>query len=360
MAGGSTSFYPAGWPPDSRDAAGPSRCVTRRVPADTMTAMPTTGPRDLLMLERVPHGRTARRLDWPLLPPVVRRLVEDRFGTRVVGSVSSEAGFTPGLASVLVGADGRKMFLKAASTRAQRPFAAAYAEEIRHLPRLPAGLPVPRLLWSHQDDLWVLIALEHVEGGTPGRPWDRASLDRCLDTLEVLAGALTPAPSGLRLRGFGEEFEDLLDGWDHVRRTAPGWPHLEEAVRLAAGFAVATAGDTVVHTDARDDNFVLDPAGRAVLCGWSGAVLGAPWVDTVCLLITAAGDGHDADALLAGRALTRDVPPDDVDAVIALFCGYLLERRDQPARHSSPYLRRDQDWCAEAAWAWLARRRGWS
>jgi hypothetical protein len=326
-----------------------------------MTGMPTaTGPRDPLTLERVPHGRTARRLDWLLLPPAVRRLVEDRFGTEVVDAVSSGAGFTPGLASVLVGADGRRMFLKAASTRAQRPFAAAYAAEIRRLRQLPPGLPVPRLLWSHQDDSWVLAALEYVEGATPARPWDRAALDRCLDTLEVLAGALTPAPSGMRLRGFGEEFEDLLDGWDHVRRTAPGWPHLDDAVRLAARFAEATTGDTVVHTDARDDNFVLDRAGPAVLCGWHGPVRGAAWVDTVCLLITAAGDGHDADALLAARALTRDVPPDDVDAVIALFCGYLLERRDEPGRHSSPYLRREQDWRAEAAWAWLARRRGWT
>ena len=69
-----------------------------------MTAMPLAarGPQDLSTLEPVPHGRTARRLDWMLLPPMVRRLVEDRFGTTVVEAVSSEAGFTPGLR---VGAD---------------------------------------------------------------------------------------------------------------------------------------------------------------------------------------------------------------------------------------------------------------
>jgi hypothetical protein len=28
--------------------------------------------------------------------------------------------------------------------------------------------------------------------------------------------------------------------------------------------------------------------------------------------------------------------------------------------HSSPYLRRHQDWCAEVTWAWLSHRRAWT
>lgn len=318
---------------------------------------PVTGPRDLTALAPIPYGATARRLDWLLLPPMVRRLVEDRFGTKVVEAVSADAGFTPGCASVLTGADGRRLFLKAASKKAQRPFAAAYREEIRKLRGLPPGLPVPTLLWSHEDDLWVLLALEYVDGHGPARPWRRDELDASLDTLEVLAQALTPPP--LPLDTFAHEFADFLGCWDHVRATAPDWPHLEEAAALAAGYQRATAGDTVVHTDARDDNFVLTP-GRAYLCDWNWPVVGAAWIDTVCLLMTAFGDGLDADALLAERPLTRDVDPADVDCVLALFCGYFLQRRDEPTPHSSPYLRRHQDWCAEVTWAWLARRRGWA
>jgi hypothetical protein len=113
-----------------------------------------------------------------------------------------------------------------------------------------------------------------------------------------------------------------------------------------------------VHTDARDDNFLLT-GGSAYLCDWNWPVMGAAWIDTVCLLMTAAGDGLDADAVLAERALTRKVDPEDVDSLLALLCGYFLERRDEPVPHSSPYLRVHQDWCAEASWAWLARRRGW-
>jgi len=327
-----------------------------------MDAFPASvGPRGPGSVEAVPVGATARRLDWLLLPPEVRRMVETRFGTRVVEARSSGSGFTPGCASVLTGADGRTMFLKAASRKAQRPFAEAYAAEAAILRGLPPGLPVPRMLWSHRDDLWVLLALEHVQGDNPARPWTATELDGCLDTLEVLADRLTPPPATVRLPSFADELGDLPAGWDHVRRTAPGWPHLEEAAALAAEVVAATAGDTVVHTDVRDDNLMLGRDGTTYLCDWNFAVTGAAWVDTVCLLVTAFGDlGRTAEEVLRARRLTRDVPAASVDALLAALCGYFLEHRDLPVPHSSPYLRQHQDWCAEAAWAWLAARRGWS
>ena len=123
-------------------------------------------------------------------------------------------------------------------------------------------------------------------------------------------------------------------------RTAPQWPHLEEAAALAARVGTATLGSTVVHADALSDSFRITRDGRAVLGEWNAPVVGAAWIDTVCLLMTVSGDGLDADALLAERPLTAPVDPDDVDTVLALFCGYFLERRDQPRQHSSPYLRR--------------------
>ena len=327
-----------------------SAMATRR------SAAQQTGPRDPATLEPVPHGRTARRVDWLLLPPAVRRLVEERFSTSVVAAHSAGSGYTPGCASVLVGADGRRMFLKAASRKAQRPFADAYAEEVRKLRALPAGLPVPRLLWSHQDDLWVLFGLEHIDGANPARPWTSTQLDLCLDTLELLADRLTPAP--LPLDTFAHDVGSFLDGWTHVRRTAPHWPHLDEARGLASDMVRRAVGDSLVHTDARDDNFLITP-GRAYLCDWNFPVLGPAWLDTVLLLVQAHGDGLDAEARLAERTLTRDVEPDLVDGLLALVCGYFLERRDQPVPPSSPYLRRHQDWSAQVTWDWLARRRGW-
>ncbi len=304
-----------------------------------------------------PHGRTARRLEWTLLPPMLRSMIEQRLGSPVVSAETAGAGYTPGFASVLTCADGSHHFVKAASKKAQRLFADSYREEVQKLRALPAGLPVPRLVWAHEDDLWVVLELEYVDGGNPARPWRPADLAACLDSLEVLAERLTPPP--LKLGTFADEFADCLGGWDHVRRVNPGLPHLEDAAALAAGFREATAGDTLVHTDARDDNFLLRD-GSALLCDWNWPVIGAAWIDTVLLLVSAHGDGLDADAILADRALTRDVEPEHIDVLLALVAGFFLEHRDAPVPNSSPYLRVHQSWYAEATWSWLSSRRGWS
>jgi aminoglycoside phosphotransferase (APT) family kinase protein len=305
----------------------------------------------------IPHGRTARRLDWPLLPPALRTLVEQRIGSPVVSADSAGAGFTPGFASVLTCVDGSRHFVKAASKKAQRPFADCYREEAHKLRALPAGLPVPGLRWSHEDDLWVALELEYVDGPNPARPWQPAQLAACLDTLEAVADRLTPSP--MTLRTFAEDFADCIDGWDHLRQVRPHLPHLEDAAELASGFRDATAGTTLVHTDARSDSFLLAD-GRALLCDWNSPVTGAAWIDTVYLLVSAHGDGLDADALLAERRLSCDVPAADVDSFLALLAGYFFARRDQPVPNSSPYLRTHQSWYAEATWSWLAARRGWS
>lgn len=306
---------------------------------------------------RVPYGATARRLEWDMLPPLLRRVVEQRLGSTVVAADSVGSGFTPGFASTLTCADGTRHFVKAASAKAQRVFAEAYREEARKLSLLPDDLPVPRLHWTHDDDLWVVLGMEHVDGRVPRRPWDPGDLAACLDTLEVLADRLTPPP--LALATFAEDFADSPGHWAYLRSTVPDLPHLDEAAALAARYPEATAGSTLVHTDTRDDNFLVTPDG-ALLCDWNWPVVGAPWIDTVLLLVAAAGDGLDADALLAARRLTRGVDPGHVDVLLALVSGYFLKHRHDPVPNSSPYLRVHQAWYAEASWSWLSTRRGWS
>ena len=318
-------------------------------------------PRDPASAPQVPHGQTARRLEWVHLPPAVRRLVEQRLGCRVARAESAGAGYTSGFASVLTGEDGSRIFVKAASRKAQAAAAAAYAEEARKLRSLPLGLPVPRLLWVHQDDLWVVLGLEYVDGRAPARPWRADQLGRCLDVLESLGSSLTPPPLTVKLRPLGgpEEFGEMRGAWEQVGALTPDWPHLDEAAALAARCGQALQGSTLVHTDARDDNFLLGPGG-AVLCDWNWPALGPAWADTVLLLISAFGDGLGADALLAERPLTKDAHPDDVDTLLALVCGYFLLHRHDPPRTASPYIRVHQAWYADATWAWLAHRRGWA
>ncbi|WP_338087899.1 hypothetical protein [Nocardioides lijunqiniae] len=307
----------------------------------------------------LPHGRTARRLEWAHLPPFVRALVERRCGSPVVDARSQGAGFTPGFASVLTCEDGSRHFVKAASAKAQRMFAHSYREEARKLAALPRDAPAPRLLWVHDADDWVVLGLEHVQARNPRRPWRAADLEASVAMLGRAAEVLTPAPAALGGDVFSVEFADFPGCWDHVRATRPDLPHLEEAAALAARFADVTGGSTLVHTDVRDDNILVRPDGSALLCDWNWPVVGAAWLDTVFLMIGPRGDGLDVDAALAAAPVTAEVPAEHVDIVLALLAAYFLKQADQPVPPTSPYLRDAQRWQGEVVWEWLCERRGW-
>lgn len=302
---------------------------------------------------------TAMRLEWRFLPAQVRQLVERRCGSPVVDAVSQNRGFTPGFASVITCEDGTHHFVKAASVRAQPVFADAYREEARKLAALPEAAPAPRLLWV-EDAEWVVLGIEHVEASHPVRPWRVDDLDRCLDALEAAARALTPAPEELELEPFETEFAPFVGLWEPVLRRRPALPHAEEAAALASRFPDVTGGRTVVHTDLRDDNVLLDATGRVLFCDWNWPVVGADWLDSLFLLIGPRGDGVDVEAVIRARPLLRQVPAEAVDIALALVTGYFLKTAGDPVPPTSPYLRDHQRWQGEVCWEWLSERRGWS
>lgn len=306
----------------------------------------------------VPVGRTARRLEWQHLPPSLRSAIERRIGVPVTEAISQTSGFTPGFASVLVGVDGSRHFVKAASLRAQRAFAAAYREEAQKLGALPAGTPAPRLLWVHDDGEWVALATEHVDGRAPARPWTQPDLDACLEALAVTARILTPAPAAMGLDSFAEAFADWPAHWDYARSTYV-LPRGDDAAALAARFAEVVGGDTVVHSDVRDDNFLLRTDGSAVLFDWNWPVSGAGWLDSLLLLTGPRGDGLDVEAVLAAHPTFAGVDHEAVDVVLALVIGYFLKAADDPVPSTSPFIREHQRWQADVLWDWLCERRGW-
>lgn len=306
-----------------------------------------------------PTGNTALRLEWRFLPPALRELVAERLGSPVVSAESRNRGFTPGFASVLTCEDGSRHFVKAASTRAQSMFAAAYREEARKLAELPEAVPAPRLRWV-LDDEWVVVGIEHVDSRQPDRPWRNDDLDACLDALETVARELTPPPEALALGTAVDELGAFFEHWSDVRVLRPELAHLDEAEHLASAYADVVAGGTVVHTDVRDDNVLIDRDGRAWLCDWNWPVVGAPWLDSLFLLIGPRGDGLDVEAVLATRPLLRDVPRNHVDCAIALVTGYFIKSAADPVPPTSPFLRDHQRWQGEVCWEWLCERRGWT
>jgi hypothetical protein len=307
----------------------------------------------------IPHGRTARRLEWAHLPPHVRALVESRCGSPVTLAESQTSGFTPGFASVLTCADGSRHFVKAASVRAQRPFAEAYREEARKLAVLPPEAPAPRLLWISDADDWVVLGLEYVDARAPRRPWRRAELDVVLDVLESVVDLMTPPPADLTLDSFADDFASVPGYWEDVRRLRPDLPHLDEAADLTLRLGEVAGGGTLVHTDVRDDNVLLRPDGTALLCDWNFPCVGAAWLDTLFVMVGPRGDGLDVEAVLAERRLTRDVPAESIDVILALLVGYFFRQCEEPVPPTSPYVRELQRWQGDVCWDWLCERRGW-
>jgi len=302
----------------------------------------------------IPHGQTARRLEWPHLPPFLRSLIEKRLGGGpVVSAESHGAGFTPGFASVLSCQDGSQHFVKAASAKAQRDSATLYREEAAKLKKLAGWVPSPKLKWF-DDGEWVVLAFEHVESRLPSRPWTSVDLEVVSQALVETAAALTPAP-GIGWPTFAEEHVSYPALWDRVA----GYPHADRAAELAAGFAEHTAGETLVHLDVRDDTILIRPDGGVLLVEWTWPVLGADWIDSLLLLVGPRGDGLDAESFLATHPLLSQAAPEAIDSVLALFAGYFLAAADQPVKTTSPHLRRMQRWQGEVCLDWLAERREW-
>ena len=299
----------------------------------------------------VPHGRTARRLEWAHLPPALRALVERRCGSPVVEARSQGAGFTPGFAAVLVCEDGSRHFVKAASVRAQRPFAAAYREEARKL-AAAAGRrrPHPGCCGACADDDWVVLGIEHVEARPPRRPWRADDLERCLRPDRPGWPSCSPRRRAeLAPDTFAADFADWPGHWEHVR-PPPDLPaaHVEEAAALAARFAEATAGDALVHTDVRDDNLLLCDDGRTLLCDWNWPGPRRGVARHVFLLIGPRGDGLDVETVLADApAHPRRARPSTSTSCSRWSCGYFLKSAADPVPPTSPYLRDHQRWCAE-------------
>lgn len=294
-------------------------------------------------------------MQWAHLPPRVRTAIERRLGGTVSSAQSQDGGFTPGFASVLTLEDGSRHFVKAASGTAQRAFAASYRDEAVQLAGLPAGVPTPRLLWTDDVEDWFVLATEHVEARAPHRPWTDNDLALATELTLTTATALTPAPAGAT--SAVEEFASWPGLWEVIDH-----PRAAEIGALAAAYTEVVTGDTLAHTDVRDDNILIvtDGAGeRALLCDWNWPVRGPAWLDSLLLLIGPRGDGLDVEAHLAAHPLLSGVPSEEIDVVLALVLGYFTASAAQRVPPTSPYLRAAQAWQRDVIDDWLAERRGW-
>ena len=134
---------------------------------------------------------------------------------------------------------------------------------------------------------------------------------------------------------------------------------LDELEELAAAAHDGCRGDTLVHSDLRDDNVIIAPTGKVWVCDWNWPTRGPVWMDTLTVAISMYGDGLDADRLLADSGLLGDDDRDAVDGALALLLTYFLTPADGAPPDASPYLRTHQRWYAAVLEHWLGERLGW-
>ncbi|MGI8577688.1 MAG: phosphotransferase family protein [Nocardioidaceae bacterium] len=313
----------------------------------------------------VPVRATARRPHWEQLPAPVREVVESAAGAGVDAAHSTGTGFTPGFASRLDLATGSRIFVKAASSADDTlhgwPLSDAYREEARKLRALPPGIGSPVLLWSLDEQIdgvqWVILGFENVDGAPPRRPWRLAQLHLVLAKLAAIAPALANPPAELAL---APAEDDLLAGYPgrlaRIRESEGDGDWLHTVDRLCAEAAPLLRGASVVHLDLRDDNILIDTSGEVWFCDWNLPAIGAPWIDLLCVLLSAKGDGLDADRLIADHPLTRDVDGRSIDCLLAALWSFWGVARTQPVPAHSPHLRDHQTWYADVTRGWLEER----
>lgn len=150
----------------------------------------------------------------------------------------------------------------------------------------------PALLWVAEDETWVVLGFEEVEG----RPSDivpgSADLGAIVD-LVVAVGTL--------------ELPDVAQYWLETR-----W----DTYVADAGDAAWFRGDALLHTDINADNVLIGKE-RAWLVDWAWPTRGAGFIDAACLVLQLVAAGHDpgsAEAWASRCPAWTQADPRAVDA----------------------------------------------
>ncbi|WP_199514007.1 phosphotransferase family protein [Nucisporomicrobium flavum] len=311
-------------------------------------------------LPEIAYGATAVRPDWDDLPPTVRSAINDRFGSPVVSAATAGGGFTRAFAAIVETAAGERAFLKAAPLA--DPPSDAYAREAAITSALPPEVPAARPRWTLVAGGHYVLCLEAVRGRVPELPWKPDDLASALQAWQRASTALAVSPVAALPR-LSDIVRGELSWWSEIAAgrapipPSPAWvrSHLDDLARLEQGLPPLVEGPAMLHGDLRIDNIMIDAYGKSWLCDWTWPCLGAPWFDTVTLLVTVYASGLDTDRLLEPWG----APDAGVDGTLAAMSGYWLTRAAGGPSSASPHGRQHQRFSGGQALAWLAARRGW-
>ena len=298
------------------------------------------------------------RLRWHEVPKNVRLKVEQVIDGRVIAAQNCPDGFSRGLASRLTLADGRRIFVKAINADSWPNQAITHRIEARIAAALPATVSAPQLLASFEDDQWVVLLFEDIDGNAPLYPWSPSELNPVLDAISQLAQA-TPLPSSvfslahLRLGGWSELASDSSRLARLLAVSAWAAHNIDRLIKLEQNGLVAVQGDSLIHCDLYPHNILLTPQ-RVVFVDWAHARLGAPVLDVILVLTSAAADGIDPEPFLYDHRVQFGFDSDTINAVLAAHAGFLVNSGLLPVGTKEGRLRELR--LGNAGVDWLRRR----
>ena len=311
------------------------------------------------------------RMQWESIPVQLRARVEAWLGSPVVSATSQPKGFSPGVASRLLTANNRRVFIKAASTVPNRDVPGIHRVEARIVQALPESIPAPRLLWTYDEggEGWFMMLFEDIPGQHPAQPWREVELVRVISAMATLSSQLTPSPlTEPSVTTASHEVGTRLNGWQRLHDEQPsqiarldGWSsrNLEQLVQLEKMAIGAVEGDTLLHFDLRADNILLTPE-KVWFVDWPQACTGADWVDVVFFApsVTMQG-GPLPEKVIARHPSVQITDPAAVTAVVAALAGFFTHRALQPPPPGLPTLRPFQASQGLVTRRWLVERTGW-
>lgn len=267
-----------------------------------------------------------KRTRWIDLPAQVRAAIEQLAGNPVLTAENCEGGFSPGFASRLRLANGCLAFAKAVDIGAWPVQAPFYRAEAQVAAALPDTVPAPRLLGSVDNGHWVILAFEGIDGAEPAQPWNPADLSRAVAAVGQLSRAVTPSPIVV------PPDHPRLGGWAGLTQDATRLARLPAHSRWAASHLpllttledkghAAAQGTSLVHFDLYPHNILMTPR-QVLFVDWPHARLGAPFIDLLMLLSSAAADGIDPEPIIHDHPLTAHTDPHAIDAVLAAHAGF--------------------------------------
>ena len=267
------------------------------------------------------------RAGFAEMPAELRSWVVDVLGSPIVATQEMTGGMSPGCATRIRCADGRRAFVKAVGSPLNPDSPSIFRREVAVLTLLGSDPLWADLEASYDDGDWVGLLLEDVEGDHPDLS-DDDTMNCLLEGTEALGVVLrerVPSPDATahNLYDFGDIAMrwaasiaeiDVLDGVpvpDWIRDDADGW---QSRVAELAEYETPA----LLHFDLRDDNLVQRPDGSLVFVDWGQAMVGPAWIDPLLARLERAEDRWFDEALSSSPAL---VAAGD-DAVTAWLVGF--------------------------------------